>query len=94
MKPLLLISIAALLFGCVSYKTVPLKNTYTNGNFEAASENTKEKVWDNIIDFFSKNGLSIRIIDRSSGLIVSNETALTWTYETKEGVSASPHFGH
>ena len=66
-------------------KAYPLKGTYTNGNFEAYSEKSKDAVWDNIIEFFAKNGISIRIIDRSSGLIVSGETELTWSFENKKG---------
>lgn len=64
---------------------VPLKGKYSDGNFVAYSDKSKEKIWDNIIDFFAKNGLSIRIIDKSSGLIISGSTALSWTYENKNG---------
>lgn len=70
---------------CVSTKAIPLKGTYTNGNFEELTSTTKDRVWDNIVDFFSKKGLPIKIIDRSSGLIVSDETGLTWSYEDKNG---------
>lgn len=76
--------------GCMSTKAVPLKGTYTNGNFEAITPTSKEKVWDNIIDFFSKKGLPIKIIDKSSGLIVSDETGLTWSYEDKNGKLIDP----
>lgn len=71
------------------YKVVPLKGAYSNGNFEAYSEKSKEQVWDNIIDFFAKNGISIRIIDKSSGLIISGSTRLSWTYEDKNGKPAN-----
>lgn len=84
----LLLSFA--LLGCMSTKSIPLKGTYTNGNFEATTPTPKDKVWDNIVDFFSKKGLSIKIIDRSSGLIVSDETALTWSYEDKNGKLVHP----
>ncbi|HEV7622373.1 MAG TPA: hypothetical protein VGO09_11590 [Flavisolibacter sp.] len=53
----------AFIFASCAYKVIPLKNNYSNGNFEAATNKNKEQVWDNIIDFFAKNGLSIRIID-------------------------------
>jgi hypothetical protein len=66
-------------------KVYPLKGTYTNGNFEQYSDKSKDKVWDNIIDFFAKNGISIKIIDRSSGLIISGETSLTWSFENNKG---------
>lgn len=46
----------------------------------------KEQAWDKIIDFFAQNGLSIKIIDKSSGLIISDHTAVPASYESKLGV--------
>ncbi len=81
----ILFSLLALtLTGCAP-KAYPLKGTYTNGNYEQLSDKTKDQVWDNIIDFFAKNGIGIKIIDRSSGLIISGETTLTWSYENSKG---------
>jgi hypothetical protein len=76
--------LTTLIVSC-TYKTVPLKGKYSDGNFEAYSDKSKDQVWENIIDFFSKKGLSIKIIDRSSGLIVSGESVLPWSYEDKNG---------
>lgn len=78
-------SIILVFSSCLSYKVIPLKGTYSDGNFEALSDKPKDSVWDNIIEFFAKNGISIRIIDRSSGLIISGGTQLTWTYENSKG---------
>lgn len=88
MKSILIIAIA--LFSCAAPKITPLKGSYSNGNFEATVDKPKDQIWDNIIDFFSKKGLPISLIDRSSGLIVSNEVSLKWTRETKEGKPKSP----
>lgn len=85
MKFLYLSAISLFLLSCESTKMVPLKGKYSDGNFVAYSDKSKEKIWDNIIDFFAKNGLSIRIIDKSSGLIISGTTSLDWTYENKNG---------
>ncbi|MBL0337317.1 MAG: hypothetical protein IPP73_18915 [Chitinophagaceae bacterium] len=79
-----------ILFSSCATKIYPLKGTYTNGNFEQITDKSKDQVWENIIDFFSKNGISIRIIARSSGLIISGESSLTWSYENSNGILDTP----
>lgn len=79
-----------LLSGCASVKIIPLKNTYQTKPYEAVSDNNKDVVWDKIVDFFAQNGLSIKLIDRSSGLIVSEATALTFTHEDSKGQLIHP----
>jgi hypothetical protein len=74
----------------MSVKTIPLKGTYSNGNFEKTTSMSKDAVWENIIEFFAKNGLPIKLIDRSSGLIISNESYLTWTFENSKGQLQNP----
>jgi hypothetical protein len=49
------------------------------------SEKSFEKVWDNLIDLFAQKGLSIRIIDKSSGLIISQKSLLSASMEDKNG---------
>jgi hypothetical protein len=68
----------------------PLKGVYTSGNFEQTSNKNKEQVWSNLIDFFAKNGLSIKIIDKSSGLIVSERSRLIWSLEKDNGQLYNP----
>lgn len=75
--------------GC-SYKVIPLKGIYPDKNFEAVSDKSKDAVWDNIIDFFAKKGLSIKLIDRSSGLIVSDKTLLPISIEDAKGKLKDP----
>ena len=86
MKILCLLFVVCLSSCYVPSKIIPLKGTYSDGNFEEYSDKSKDEVWDNIIEFFAKSGVTIRIIDRSSGLIISGTTALTWTYEDTKGV--------
>lgn len=90
MKKIYFFTIAILLFCSCSYKTIPLKNNYSNGNFEEYSIKSVDEVWSNIIEFFAKGGISIKIIDKSSGLIVSDKTEMTWTYENKKGELVNP----
>ena len=41
------------------------------------------EIWSNIIDFFSQRGFSIKTIDKSSGIIVTDDYSLlsSYTYE-------------
>jgi hypothetical protein len=78
------------LIGCTTTKIVPLKGVYENKPFEIISDTPKDQVWDKIIDFFAQNGLSIKIIDRSSGLIISDRSSLNWTFENNNGELIKP----
>ena len=78
-----------LLTGC-AYKITPLKGSYSDKPFEITSDKSKDQVWDKLIDFFAQKGLSIKIIDRSSGLIISDRSSLTWTFEDSKGKLIDP----
>jgi hypothetical protein len=79
-----LVAIPLLLFSC-SPKIVPIKGSYQNKPFEMVSNNSKDVVWDKIIDLFAQTGFSIKIIDRSSGLIISDKGSLKYSRENKKG---------
>jgi len=72
-------------------KYAPFKGEYPPTPYIITSELPKEKVWDKIIDFFAQNGLSIKVIDRSSGLIVSDRSKLDWSYEDVKGNIKNPN---
>lgn len=84
-----LLFIVFFLIGC-GVKVIPLKGSYEQKPFQVIVDKPKDLVWDNIIDFFATKGLTIRIIDRSSGLITSDKSALTWTYENNKGGLVNP----
>jgi hypothetical protein len=90
LKRFLPLAILVILLIQCSPKIVPIKITYQIKPFEAISDNNKDVVWDKIVDFFAKNGLSIKLIDRSSGLIVSDATKLTYTHENAKGDVLNP----
>lgn len=78
-----------LISGCIS-RVVPLKHEYVPATYEKVSQLPKAKVWKNVQDFLSKNGMSARILDSSSGLIKTNVTNMAWTYENKNGILDNP----
>jgi len=72
-------------FYSCTFKTIPIKGQYLDGPYLDTTTLSKEAVWDKIIDFYSQKGLSIKIIDHSSGLIISDRTVLTTTFEDNKG---------
>jgi len=82
----LLFGTLLLLTGCVSTKVIPIKGTYPETPIIISSTKSFDQAWDKLIDIFAQKGLSIRIIDRSSGLIISNRSELTTTYEDENGI--------
>lgn len=90
MKKLFFLSTILFLTSCTAIRITPLKGTYPQTPIIYYSDKSFDKVWDNIIDLFAQKGLSIRIIDRSSGLIISTQSPLSWAYEDKKGILKNP----
>lgn len=82
---LVLIPLTVLLITSCSPKITAPKGNYPKPPIVIHSDKAVDKVWDNLIDFFAQKGLSIKIIDRSSGLIISEKTLLTYAVEDKKG---------
>lgn len=76
----------------MTLKPVPLKGTYSDKPYEVISEKSFDQVWTNVIDLFATKGLSIKLIDKSSGLIVSEKTSFIndYTFEDKLGKLINP----
>lgn len=73
------------LVSCWTIKYTPLKGKYFGPPFTIITPTSKDQVWDKLIDLFAQKGLSIKIIDKSSGLIISEKTRMSWTNEKKNG---------
>lgn len=85
MKCLLFASMLFLV-GCVSTKVIPIKGTYPETPIVISSTKSFDQAWDRLVDIFAQKGLSIKIIDRSSGLIISTKSELTTTAEDVNGM--------
>lgn len=88
-RVLLLALISISLFGCSS-KMIPLKGQYPETPYQIKSSKTFQQVWDNLIDLFAQKGLSIKIIDKSSGLIISERGIVSTTIEKNDGSLENP----
>jgi hypothetical protein len=84
-----LLSICSLFLSC-SLKYYPLKGTYPTPPIIEHSDKPVDEVWSNIIDLFSQKGISIKIIDKSSGLIISTQSEIFATFENKKGEPINP----
>lgn len=81
-----LLIVAVLLISLISCSTkiYPVKGTYTSPPVTFTSPNSFDVVWDKMVDMFAQKGFAIKIIDRSSGLIISNGK-MPVTVEGKDG---------
>ena len=79
-----------ILSSCASTKVVPLKGVYPEPPIITKSDRSFDKVWEKTVDYFAENGIPIKIIDKSSGLIISDKTKLSWTFEKKDGFVFNP----
>lgn len=79
-------TILLLFIGC-NFKTRPLKGVYQDKTYEFVTADSKEKVWNKLLDFFTAEGLIIKTIDKTSGLIVTDITSFlhSYTREAKDG---------
>lgn len=77
--------IVILISSCTSSKIIPIQGNYPDQPIEVRSDSDFEVVWSKLVDIFAQRGLSIKIIDKSSGLIISDRTILKTTIEDEKG---------
>ena len=90
---LITLSLIVLVLTSCAVKIYPLKGKYQDGPFMQVSNNPIDTVWDKLIDLFATKGLPIKIIDKSSGLIISDKAALLATNEDKNNKLENPGAG-
>ena len=81
-----------LLFQSCAPTLVGLKGDYDSRKKVYYSDKSTDEVWSKIIELFSRNGNGIKIIDKSSGLIVAEQTDFvkSVTYEDENGKMYHP----
>src|SRR5689334_11939981 len=91
-KPNLILAKCAILLAIVLsscfVKVIPLKGQYPDKPYMDTTNLSKDAVWEKVIDFFAQKGLPIKLVDRSSGLIISEKTSLITSYEDTKGFPA------
>jgi len=89
MKLLTLIISCLFLYSCSVHKVIPVsEDHYDSKTIETSA--SFDQVWDKLIDLFAQNGMSIKVIDRSSGVIVSERGLVPSTIELDPGKLKNP----
>lgn len=86
MKSLTIITSIVFFLASCSSKIIPLKGEYPSLPIQIISDKNFDTVWSNLIDLFAQKNVPIKIIDRSSGLIISEPSLLKTTIEMGNGL--------
>jgi len=91
MKKLLFFTCIVLVSCTVSKPT--LKGKYQETPYQIETSKSFDETWSKLIDLFAQKGLSIKIIDKSSGLITSEKTSFlsSYTFENEQGQPEKPN---
>lgn len=87
MKRIIVLIIVVVMNGCAAMegpRLVPLKGDYSKVQNTFYTDKSKDEVWSKIVELFSTNGIGISLIDKSSGLIVSNKTSFIDSYTRED----------
>lgn len=76
--------ILIVLFSSCAPQLVPLKNTYNAQAFEQPINADFETVWNKTVETVAKKGSTIKMIDKSNGLIVAQNNYAPITSEDKD----------
>ena len=79
------------------FEATQIQGNY-GGNNTFTSDKKVDEVWGLIIDLFSSKGISIKVIDKQSGLIISERASFirkrfdipNYTFESKDGKLENP----
>lgn len=77
------------LFSC-NTKQVPFRGGYPQTPVVFHSDKPFDRVWERLVDVFAQKGLAIKIIARSDGLLVSDNSRMRATVETAKGALSNP----
>jgi len=73
-----------LTFNSFAQRKIPIKGDYLTSPYSITTEKNFDETWNTIIDVFMKEGYSIKIIDKTSGLIMSERIVLKYTTEKRK----------
>jgi hypothetical protein len=90
--PSIIFAYLFLIVGCDN-KVIPLKNKYEDKPYEFTVSNNKDLVWNKLIDLFTKKGLAIKTIDKTDGVITTDNASFinSYTWENKDGNLINPN---
>lgn len=70
-----------------------VRRSYPKKPFMAYTDKSVDEVWSKVIDIFATKGITIKIIDKASGLIVTEDYSFlkSYTFETVSGKPVNPN---
>ncbi|WEK35431.1 MAG: hypothetical protein P0Y53_23310 [Candidatus Pseudobacter hemicellulosilyticus] len=90
-KVILALAIPVIALSSCSYKTIPAQGIYPDQPISFQNNKSFEETWDQAISAFSQEGLAIKLIDKSSGLIVSENSPIIATWEGNSNIPVHPN---
>jgi hypothetical protein len=90
MKNYILIAVSCFVL-CSCLMTSPIQVTTLQGKYQetpftVTTEKSKDVIWEKVVDIFAVKSIPITLIDKSSGIVVSNKLNLSATYELLNGM--------
>lgn len=73
--PLITLTVFSLTSCSFDYSHASLKGSYEDKAFVGYSKKPVPEVWDNLITFVTKEGLDVKVVDKNSGLMISERTS-------------------
>jgi hypothetical protein len=76
-KLILFLFLASCLQSCVTIGTIGIKGKYQEGPVKREFNHSYDETWNKVIDFISDIGLNVKMVDKGSGLVISDPTSFT-----------------
>lgn len=76
-KLILLLVVVSCLQSCITIGTIGIKGKYQEGPVKMEVNNSYDETWNKVIDFISDIGLNVKMVDKSSGLVISDPTSFS-----------------
>lgn len=73
--PLISLTVLSLTSCSFDYSHATLQGSYEDKAFIGYSKKPVPEVWDNLITFVTKEGLDVKVVDKNSGLLISERTS-------------------
>ncbi|REA63494.1 hypothetical protein DSL64_03335 [Dyadobacter luteus] len=91
-KVLFTIISVSILQSCVTIGTVRIKGKYQEGPVRMEVAKPYGETWNKVIDFISDIGMNVKMVDKASGLVISDPTSFFGhtSIEDKDGKILNP----
>jgi hypothetical protein len=80
---LTLLLLSATLQSC-TVKSIPLKGKYQEGSVKSKINSPFEDAWESVIDLIAETGISVKLIDKNSGLIIADAVSFRGLITTED----------